>query len=409
MTSLFSDQPDKHPRQQQEPLEPGTGIARLQRANRSQLFWRPTNLDQTLPSDHLARVVWAAVEPLDMSEFLIDVRAVEGQQGRPAIDPHLLLAVWVYGMTQGVGSARALDRLCEEHDAYRWILGGVTVNYHTLSDFRWKQPEALEALFVRLLAALRAADLVKLQRVAQDGLRIRASAGSSSFRREGYLRECLAEAKAHVQRLKKEAEKPPANPSKRQQRAAERAARERLERVQRALAELPKVREAQKVKDPDNARTSTTDPDARIMKMGDGGYRPAFNRQCATDCASGLIVGVATRNTGSDRAQLEPMLDQIQQRYSTLPPEVLVDGGYVSSVAIEESARRKVTFYGPVQVPKRADINRYTPRKGDSGPVIAWRQRMATQQAQDIYTQRASTAEWVNAMARLHGLRNLFV
>ncbi len=403
MTPLFPDFPSDETAAE-SPLE-GMSPPRLLKANRSQLFLRPTSLEDSLPPDHLARTVWELVADLDLSGLLAHVRAVEGHRGHPAIDPRLLLAVWAYGLSQGVGSARALDRLCTEHDAYRWLLGGVTVNYHTLSDFRGQHADALEALFSDILAALQFDGLVTLERVAQDGMRVRASAGDASFRREATLQQCLTDAQAHVRKLAAQLDAADTSPSPRRRKAAERAARERLQRVRQALAELPKIRTAQKVKDPENARASMTDPEARVMKMGDAGFRPAFNVQFATDCASQLIVGVDVVNTGSDRAQLLPMLDQLERRFHRLPGVMLADGGFASHLAVEQTDQRGVLLYAPVEQSKIRGLDRYTPRADDSPAVAQWRQRMATPEAHDIYKDRAATAECVNALARLRGLR----
>lgn len=404
MNPLFPDFPsDETATAESSPARSGT--PRLLKANRDQLFLRPTSLEDLLPADHLARTVWDLIADVDMSGWVAHVRAVEGHQGHPAIDPRLLLAVWAYGLSQGVGSARALDRLCSEHDAYRWLLGGVTVNYHTLSDFRGQHADALEGLFSDILAALQFDGLVTLNRVAQDGMRVRASAGDASFRREATLQQCLTEAQAHVRKLATQLDAADKAPSPRQRKAAERTARERLQRVRQALAELPKIRAAQKVKDPENARASTTDPDARVMKMGDAGFRPAFNVQFATDCESQLIVGVDVVNTGSDRAQLLPMLDQLERRFHRLPGAMLADGGFASHLAVEQTDQRGVTLYAPVEQSKIRGLDRHMPRPDDSPAVAQWRQRMATPQAHDIYKDRAATAECVNALARLRGLR----
>lgn len=400
MTPLFPDLPPANP--EAVPAGLPAGKPRLQIANRQQLFWRPTNLEDLLPPDHLARAIWAVVEGLDLSAFTADIRAVEEHEGRPAIDPHLLLAVWLYAFSEGVGSARAVDRLCDQHDAYRWILGGVSVNYHTLSDFRWKHPQALEQLLTDILAGLIHAGLVDFEQVAQDGMRVRASAGADSFRRQPTLEQSLTQAEAQVGRLSRQLEapdRPPAGPSARQQAAATRAARERQQRLKQALEELPKVRAA-RAKDPEEARVSMTDPEARVMKMADGGYRPAYNLQFATDCAHQIILGVEVTNIGNDMGRLLPMLDQLERRFGRLPKEVLVDGGYAAGQAIVDASERGVTVYAPVKKGKQP----HEPHPGDPPAVADWRVRMGTDHARAIYPLRAATAECVNALARLRSV-----
>ncbi|HKZ54447.1 MAG TPA: transposase, partial [Anaerolineales bacterium] len=269
--------------------------ARLYTAVRNQVEIMIRDLDSLLPQDHLARAIWAIVESLDLSAFYAPIKAVVGEPGHPASDPKVLVALWIYATADGVGKARELDRLCNEHDAYRWLCGGVPINYHMLSDFRVEHRQSLDALMTKILAAMMAEGFVSLDRVAQDGMRVRASAGAGSFRREGKLKELLAKAEEQVKRLSAEVddlEEPQSEPSAREEGARERAARERQERIERALAELPGAREAKKTaKERENARVSTTDPEARVMKMADGGFRPAFNVELATDTKSQVITG----------------------------------------------------------------------------------------------------------------------
>jgi transposase len=364
------------------------------------------DLDGTLPLDHRARLVWEYVESLDLSELYARIRAVEGLVGRPAADPRVVLALWLYATIEGVGSARALDRLTEEHDAYRWLRGGVPLNYHLLSDFRVAHDDSLSRLLTQSVAALMSAGIVDLQRVAQDGMRVRASAGAASFRRGATLRECLKEAEEQVEALRKELDDDPAATSRRLKAARERAAEDRRKRVQEALAQLPEVEEKKDTKSKDKARVSTTDPDARVMKMGDGGFRPAFNVQFTTDTATQVIVGVDVDNSGSDQGHMPPMIEQIQERYDQVPQEVLVDGGFTKHEDIETvTVKHNMTVYAPVSKPKDASRDPFQPLPGDSPVIAAWRLRMGTDEAKKIYKERAATAECVNAAARNRGFR----
>lgn len=280
------------------PAEPAIDHARarprLQRADREQVELRPTHLDALLPADHRARAVWDFVQGLDLSPLHDRIRAVEGHPGRPPIDPAILAALWLYATLEGVGSARALARLVDEHDAYRWIAGGVGVNHHTLADFRVADPDVLDGILTTSVAALAADGLVTLGRVALDGMRVRAAAGDGSFRRQDTLERALEDAEARVAALRAELEDDPAATSRRVVAARTRAARERAERVRAALGRLPALEAARRRarRPPVEQRASTTDPDARVMKLADGGYRPALNAQLATDVASGVIVGV---------------------------------------------------------------------------------------------------------------------
>ncbi len=394
-----------------EPPAPASGVPRpprLREANRTQVLLRPVDLEGLLPEDHRARVVWAYVERLDLTPLYQQIQAVEGEAGRPATDPKLLLALWLYATLEGVGSARALDRLCTEHLAYQWLCGGVPMNYHTLADFRTAHVEFLDALLTRSVATLLAEGLVELTRVAQDGVRVRASAGAASFRRRQTLAACLAEAEAQVRTLRAELEADPAATTARQRQARERAARERTERVAQALAHLPALEAKRKPAEKASARASTTDPEARVMKMADGGFRPAYNFQFATDTATQVIVGVDVTNAGTDHGQLAPMVTQVEERHHQPPADMLVDGGFVTKEDIEEISSR-TTVYAPVPKPKNPARDPHAPLPTDSPAVAAWRERMGTPEAQAIYKERAATAECVNAQARNRGLRQLLV
>lgn len=389
--------------------------ARVLRPVREQLQWVPRDLEAVVPQDHPARAIWGLLDNLDLSAFYSSIKAVLDRPGRPATDPQVLLAVWLLGTVEGVGSARRLARLCEEHDAYRWICGGVPINYHMLSDFRVAHQAALDGLLTQIIASLMAAGAVTLEKVAQDGMRVRASAGASSFRRQERLEGCLEEARAQVARLAQEREHPDPGVSKREQRARERAARERVERVEQALAYLPQAQEAKerqqqtlttakrpKVTAP---RTSTTDPQARVMKMPDGGFRPAYNVELATDKAKGVIVGVAVTAEGTDAGQALPMEEQVVKRTGQHPGAYLMDGGFATQENITTLEERGVTVYAPVRLPRnKPEGERYQPRYGDSPQVVRWRQRMATQEAKAVYKERGSTAEWANAQVRQHGV-----
>jgi transposase len=399
------------------PTEPTTprpeerGRPRLQRPRREQITLRPSDLESLLPPQHRARLVWAFVEGLDLSAFHERVRATEGHSGRPPIDPAILVSLWLYATLEGVGSARALDRLCDEHDAYRWICGGVGVNYHTLADFRVAAAELLDGLLAQSVAALLVTGEVTLTRVAHDGVRVRASAGAGSYRGRRGLGRALEDATAQVAALRAELDEDPAATSRRTAAARERAATEREERVRRALAALPELEAAKarararggKGRPVSEARVSTTDPEARVMRMGDGGYRPAYNGQLTTDVASGLVCGVRVTNRGSDQGELGPAVEELERAFGRRPAEILADGGYVTLAEIESLEACGTALYAPPMTGRpRADQRPHG--HPDSPAVDAWRARMATDEGQLLYRLRAATAEWVNALARNRGL-----
>jgi transposase len=403
-----------------EPISPrqiaassAVGRPRLRVPVRDQMEFGCASLDQLLEPDHPARIVWAAVCTVDLSSWLSEIKAVEGHVGRDATDPRLLVSLWTYATLKGVGSARALEQLCVDQLPYKWLCGGVSVNYHLLADFRSQGGERWYDLLTHLVASLTAAGLVKMDRVAQDGMRVRASAGKSSFRRQKTLKECLEEAREQVETLKKLAEEDSEELTRRQRAARERAARERQERIEGAMQECEELQQQREAsakrsgRKAEEARASTTDPEARVMKFPDGGYRPGYNVQFATDTATGVIVGVEVTNAGTDNEQLTPMLDQLDERYGRVPPEALVDGGFATKEAIEQADERGCIVYAPIkdEEKQRAEgKDPKAPKKRDSEPVANWRARMGTEAAKEIYKERCQTAEWVNAQCRNRGL-----
>jgi len=387
------------------------GRPRLRCAERHQVVMQVASLDSLLPEDHRARLVWEYVEGLDLRRLYEQVRAVEGRAGRDAIDPRILMALWLYATVDGVGSARQLAGLCKDHVAYQWICGGVSVNYHTLSDFRTAHPDVLDDLLTHSVAALMHEGLVTLHRVAQDGMRVRADAGAGSFRRRVTLEECRSQAQEQVESLRQELEEDPGASNRRQQAARRRAARERSERIGKALDQVAQIESKKKEQEQEKVRASTTDPEARVMKMADGGFRPAHNVQFATDTASQVITGVDVVNTGSDQGQMPPMVEQHQQRYGKVPDETLTDGGFAQLEDIDKvsSPAMGTMVYAPVQKPRKAGRDPHQPLPGDSATIAAWRQRMGTPEAKQIYKERAATAECVNAISRNRGLRQFLV
>jgi transposase len=397
------------------------GAARLLQPNRSQIELRASDLESLLGEDHLARLVWGYVERQDLSRLTEAIKARGSNAGRSAIDPRILFALWLYAVLSGVGSGREVARLAREHDAYRWICGGVSVNYHALNDFRSGNEALMDEVLTANVAALAAAGAISLERVAQDGMRVRADAGAASFRRQAALEQHLAEAGELVREVKQRAKDDPGASSRRAQAARQRAAEDREERIRQALEQLPQVQAAKRRNGdkPEDARASTTDADARVMKMGDGGFRPAFNVQLATTCEDQVIVGVAVTNAGSDMAQMAPMVEQVIERTGHTPQQWLVDGGFPAHEqidAVHGHTQGQTEVIAPVPEPKRntdkdgdgmPPPDKHQPKDGDSAAVAQWRSRMADQGIKDIYKQRAATAECVNALARNRGLQRL--
>lgn len=396
---------------------------RVLTAQRNQIALRPVDLEATVGSEHPVRNVWAFVERLDLCALYGEIGSIEGAAGRPAIDPKILMALWLYATLDGVGSAREIERLSEVHDAYRWICGGVNVNHHTLSDFRCRPVDLLDQLLTDSVAVLMHKGLARLERVAQDGMRVRASAGAGSFRRRLRLKFWQEQARAQVQALKGEIDADPNCANRRRRAAQKRAAEERQKRVEQALEQLAQVEKQknkkagakkeneteEQYKKRTEPRASSTDPEARVMKMADGGFRPAYNVQLSTTTDSQIIVGVEVNNCGSDAGQLSPMLDQVEKRYQQCPAEWLADGGFANDADIENAHRGGTTVYAPVRHPRNSSRDPYVPLPDDSEALAQWRQRMGSKAAKEIYKQRAATAECVNAIARRRGLTQFLV
>ena len=379
--------------------------------------WRPVALDQLLAGDHQARSVWAYVDSLDLSTLYAKIQAVDGKPGRDAVDPKILMALWMFATIEGVSSARQIDRLCNRDLAYMWICGGVGVNYHLLSDFRTAHGDFLDQLLTNTIATLIHQGVVTLELVAQDGMRVRASAGSSSFRREETLKKCRDQARQQVERLRQESEDEAKHDASnaRREAAQKRAAEERQQRVEKALeelAELQQQKEKRKKGSGKEARCSTTDPEARNMKMGDGGFRPAYNVQFASDGRARVIVSVDVTNSGSDRGQMSTMHKDVSERYGKAPDQYAVDCGFATKDDITAVEKRNSKVLAPIHGEDRMRKKGTDPharQRKDTDEVFEFRQRMATDEAKATYKQRPSIAEFPNAECRNRGLHQFRV
>lgn len=317
---------------------------RYEAIDREQLCWRVVDVERLIGEDHPARAIWEFVGKLDLSGYSAEIRAVEGQAGRPAWDPRLLISLWVYAYSEGVGSGRAIEELCEWEAGYQWLTGGRVVNAHTLTDFRSKHEQKLNGLFVQILGLLSADGLITLERVTQDGTKIRACAASDSFRRKERVEQALKQAQEQVAAVEAMSEE---ESSRRAAKARQRAQRERKQRLEAALREFDKLLEEGSVKDHEKRRVSTSDPQARVMKQADGGFAPSYNVQLTTDAKNGLIVAVEAVQAGNDFDQLKPGIDRLEENLGKTPQQVVADGGYVSRDNIVGMKERGIEFVGP--------------------------------------------------------------
>jgi len=401
--------------------------ARVVEADRSQLSWELLDLEALLPAEHRARLVWGFVETLDLTAFYEAIGSRDGEAGRPAADPKVLLALWLYATVEGVGSARELDRLVGRDVAYRWLAGGVPVNYHGLSDFRVGWSQELDRLLTESVTALVAEGLVSLEEIAVDGTKVRSPAAARSFTRGGRLARIERQAAERVARLKAEVAGDPAAVSRRRQAAQARAAREAEAKVQRARAVLDRLREEKQAREKTHPAeeaekaapsVSLTDPEARRMRFADGAVRAGYNVQTAAVPESGLIAAVLTTDRRNDKGLARPLVDEVVRRYGTSPRRALFDEGYAARAdvaALAEHPVGPVLVYAPPPSEKpeaalhpRDRANRRYKRAREPQAVKDWRTRMKTEEGQRTFRRR-KLVERIHAHYKQRGLGRLTV
>jgi transposase len=401
------------------------GGARVREANRAQVSFELVDVEQLLPQDHKARLVMAFVEGLEISALYAAVKARDSIAGRPAADPKLLLALWLYATIDNIGSARALEERVERDIAYRWIMGGVRINYHQLSDFRVAHGDVLDRLLTQSVAALLAEGLVSLDEMIADGTKVKASAGQGSYAKASRLERAENAAREQVEKLRSEvaaaAGASHEASSKRAKAARERAARERLEQVEKAkvaLAELQREKaerakthaeEEDKKAEP---RVSLTDPEAQRMRFADGAVRPGYNMQVVT-ATNGIVLAVDATTRRNDTGLAGAVMEMVKTRYGTLPKKLLVDTKYAVAgdiVALAEDPYGPVMVYAPVPEERPDDqvkpdtLRRRQAQRGNEHPALQeWRGRMNTSAGNDIFRKRRRI-ETTNAWFKNHGL-----
>lgn len=391
------------------------GEARTKVPERSQVEMQFLSLDQWLDQDHRVRIVWQYVESLDLTELYQSIKATHHSAGRDAIDPRILFALWLFATIEGLSSARRIDELTRRDIAYMWICGGVSVNYHRLSDFRTQYGELLERTMTDSIAVLIHQGLVELKTVAQDGMRVRASASSSSFRQDATLEAALQEAQDHVAKVRQQQAEETDSGDRRGAAARERAAREKQERIAAAREELKEIQQRYDNRSGtarSKPRASTTDPEARRMKMGDGGTRPAMNVQFASDGDAQMVVAVEVISQGSDSGLMQPIYDDVCDRYGVTPESYLVDGGFGKKDDITHVEKHQTKVYSPLYAEEKLIAegkDPYAAKSGESQEMTAYRARMGTDEAKAIYQRRAAIAEFPHADCRNRGLRQFRV
>ena len=251
---------------------------RAQAIDRQQGWLRSVVVEELVEEDHPVRAIWELMGQVDLSRYYETIRAVEGVAGAEATAPRLLVSLWILAYSQGVSSAREIERRCGYHPAYQWLTGMSVINHHTVSDFRTEHGAALEELFVEVLGVLSSEDLVDLKRVMHDGMKVKAFAGTDSFRREARLQKHLEAAREQVVEMNRLAHGE--ETSAQVVAARQRATREKQQRLELALRELKKIQALKRGSEQkQRARASRSDPEARIMKQSDGGYAPSYMRR----------------------------------------------------------------------------------------------------------------------------------
>jgi len=322
---------------------PQRPAARYIPINRSQQVLRPLDVDRLVDEDHAARKIWRVVEQLDLSRFESEARAVEGQVGRSAHSPHLLVSVWLYAYTKGLHSAREIARQMEYEPGLEWLTGLRPINHHTLSDFGVGHGKALQELFEQVLAMLTMKGLITLERVAVDGTKIRADVNKKSFRRRGRIEAHLELARRHLRELERQESE--GQTTKREASARRRGAREQEQRLTEALEEIERLRTAKKGDKRKEPQASSTDPTASFMRTHDGGVAPAYNVQITADAKHGLIADLEVVNDPQDGQQIAPAMDRLRRRNGRYPPQCLADGGYTNNASVVAMDERGIDYY----------------------------------------------------------------
>ena len=399
-----------------------TGEARYLEADRAQLRWDMVDLDSQLPDDHRARLVWAFVEGLDLSEFYERIKARDAVAGRPATDPRVVLAVWLYATLEGIGSARAIDRLCQQHAAYRWLCGGAPINHDLLSAFRREHAALLDRLLTQSVTGLIAEKLVTLEELAIDGTKVRAHAGRGSMSKAKRLESIEKAVAERVAELKSELDTDPAEPERRCKRRALQAAEERARRVKQAQqklvelvqekAERAKTHPTEEVKKGE-PKVSVSEPEARMMRLPDGAAAPAWNVQVAT--ANGFIVEIDPTDRRRDSGSAPGLIEKVAERCGGAPQRLLADTTAMTQDDIVKLAKHHpdMTVYSPPP-PERPNVTAKTlrtrrwRRRQEPPAVIAWRARMASEEGQEVYRRR-KLSERAHGIIKTRGMTRFLV
>lgn len=394
------------------------GNPRLLKPIRNQVEMNYCSIDDMLDKDHPIRNVWRYVENLDLSKKLLKIKSIEGHVGRPAIDPKILVSLWLYATIEGIGAASVIAQRVKDSLSYKWLCGDVPVEVRTISQFRADNGDLFEDILIQGIVILQKSGLVELKEIAHDGLRVRAHASKDTFKDKKSIKLLLKEAKERVSILKRELEEDKGKHVIKVKERELRHAESKLKVLKDAQNEVSKFIDDQKKsrrrnrkknmtkEEKDEVKISITDPEARIMKLPGGGFRPAYNFQYAVDTATYVVVGVDVVQARSDNGQLYPMYKKIKKHFGVKPEKYLADGGYKKMESIEKLEKDNCEVYLPVQSSSK---NNFKPQKNESEELQNWRNRMSTDEGKQVYKRRASTIECINARFRNLGLYKVLV
>lgn len=317
---------------------------RFKSIDRTQMVMHPVDLAHLLPEDDPARAIWDLVGELDLRRYHEQIRAVEERAGRPAYDPRLLASLWILAYSQGISSAHEIERLCHYHPQYMWLSGCQPISFVTLCAFRRISPEAQREMFAEVLGVMAAKELVPLERTIQDGTKIRACASADTFRGPDKIEAKIAEARQRLEALQKQEEAADGGKASTQKIAAVRRQLEKRELAREELKKLQAVK-AKKNQDPERAKVSVTDPEARMMKKPHGGYEPSYNAQIVADAQTGIIVAASVTQSSCDAESLIEGIQQVQENTGRKPAQAVVDGGYATNGNIVDARQMGVELY----------------------------------------------------------------
>lgn len=303
------------------------------------------DVEELIPLHHVARAIWSMTARFDFTVFEQDIRTRTHEPGRTCWSPRLLTSVWIYAYSQGVSSARAVERMMSYEPGLRWLCADKQVNHHTLSDFRVSHKARLDELMAQLLAVLDREQMIDLRVIMHDGTKLRAVASKHSFHRRRTVKGLLAMAQRTVAELNRRAAQETSEPDDARKRAAERrAAEEKLKRMEASLGMLEQQDRSAKG---EQARVSVSEPEARKMRTNDGGWAPSYNVQISADAKHKIVVGVDVSAAPADTLQLEPGLRTVEQFCKRKPDCVVADAGYTSRENIEALADKQISFIAP--------------------------------------------------------------